>query len=174
MTTSWRSRTSGGCSIGPSSCTRHRAAPVARSTSTTSPLTLATSTLEAIGIGPAVAVRSSAKERARAGPSTGTIHRVPLRARAYTGSRATAGAPDTAAHVVGSRARGDAVYGAPAVARDTVYALARNGTLWIVPVDGPARARSFALDLTATAGPMPIASGVLVASVSGDVVLVDR
>ena len=69
---------------------------------------------------------------------------------------------------------GDAVYGAPAVARDTVYALARNGTLWIVPVDGPARARSFALDLTATAGPMPIASGVLVASVSGDVVLVDR
>jgi len=69
---------------------------------------------------------------------------------------------------------GDAVYGAPAVARDTVYALARNGTLWIVPVDGPARARSFALDLTATAGPMPIASGVLVASVSGDVMLVDR
>src|SRR2546422_8083505 len=51
----------------------------------------------------------------------------------------------------------------------SVYALARNGTLWIVPVDGPARARSFALDLTATAGPMPIASGVLVASVSGDV-----
>src|SRR3989449_11173218 len=55
----------------------------------------------------------------------------------------------------------------------SVYALARNGTLWIVPVDGPARARSFALDLTATAGPMPIASGGLVASVSGDVVLVD-
>jgi len=69
---------------------------------------------------------------------------------------------------------GDAVYGAPAVARDTVFALARNGTLWIVPADGPARARSFALDLTATAGPTPIASGVLVASVSGDVMLVDR
>jgi len=69
---------------------------------------------------------------------------------------------------------GDAVYGAPAVARDTVYALARNGTLWIVPADSVARARSFALDLTTTAGPMPIASGVLVASASGDVLLVDR
>jgi outer membrane protein assembly factor BamB len=69
---------------------------------------------------------------------------------------------------------GDAVYGAPAVARDTVYALARNGTLWMVPADNVAAARSFALDLTATAGPMPIASGVLVAGVRGDVLLVDR
>ncbi len=66
---------------------------------------------------------------------------------------------------------GDALYGAPAVAHDTVYALARNGTLWIVPADSVARARSFALDLTATAGPMPTASGVL--GVSGAVLLVD-
>ncbi|HEX9283205.1 MAG TPA: PQQ-binding-like beta-propeller repeat protein, partial [Gemmatimonadales bacterium] len=48
-----------------------------------------------------------------------------------------------------------------------------NGTLWIVPADSVARARSFALDLTATAGPMPTASGVLVAGVSGAVLLVD-
>jgi outer membrane protein assembly factor BamB len=69
---------------------------------------------------------------------------------------------------------GDAVYGAPAVVRDTVYALARNGTLWVVPEDSVARARAFALNLTAVAGPTPIASGVLVASVSGDVLLVER
>src|SRR5437667_314059 len=69
---------------------------------------------------------------------------------------------------------GDAVLGAPAVAHDTVYALARNGTLWLVPKDRPSEARSFALGITATAGPTPVASGVLVASVSGEVLLVDR
>jgi len=69
---------------------------------------------------------------------------------------------------------GDAVFGAPVVAHDTVYVLARNGTLWLVPKDRPAEGRSFALGITATAGPMPVASGVLVASVSGEVLLVDR
>src|SRR5439155_1221382 len=71
-------------------------------------------------------------------------------------------------------AAGDAVFGAPAVARDTVYALARNGTLWVIPARQPAAARSFALAIAATAGPTPLASGVLVASVSGEVLLVDR
>ena len=69
---------------------------------------------------------------------------------------------------------GDAVFGAPAVARDTLYALARNGALWLVPTDRPSAARSFPLGITATAGPTPLASGVLVASVSGEVLLVDR
>src|SRR3989442_243231 len=69
---------------------------------------------------------------------------------------------------------GDAVFGAPVVAHDTVYVLARNGTLWLVPKDRPSEARSYALGITATAGPMPVASGVLVASVSGEVLLVDR
>jgi outer membrane protein assembly factor BamB len=69
---------------------------------------------------------------------------------------------------------GDAVFGAPALAHDTVYALARNGTLWLVPKDRPSEARSFALGIIATAGPTPLASGVLVASVSGEVLLVDR
>jgi outer membrane protein assembly factor BamB len=69
---------------------------------------------------------------------------------------------------------GDAVYGALAIARDTVYALARNGTLWVVPGDSVARAHSVALNLTTVAGPTPTASGVLVGSVSGDVLLVDR
>jgi outer membrane protein assembly factor BamB len=69
---------------------------------------------------------------------------------------------------------GDAVYGAPALARDTLYVLARNGRLWIIPADGTAAARSFDLGIVATAGPTPVASGVLVASVSGEVLLVSR
>jgi hypothetical protein len=68
---------------------------------------------------------------------------------------------------------GDAVYGALAVSRDTVYALARNGTLWLIPRAGGVGARSLRLDLVATAGPTPLARGILVASVSGEVVLVD-
>jgi len=68
---------------------------------------------------------------------------------------------------------GDAIFGAPAVSRDTVYALARNGTLWLVPRADAAGARSLSLDLVATAGPTPLARGVLAASVSGEVVLVD-
>jgi outer membrane protein assembly factor BamB len=68
---------------------------------------------------------------------------------------------------------GDAIFGALAVSRDTVYALARNGTLWLIPRADPARARSLPLDLIATAGPTPLARGVLAASVSGEVVLVD-
>ena len=76
--------------------------------------------------------------------------------------------------VAWDRPAGDAVLGAPAVARDTVYALARNGTLWMIPARDPAGARSYSLDIVATAGPTPLAAGVLVASVRGEVLLVDR
>ena len=48
---------------------------------------------------------------------------------------------------------GDAVLGATAVARDTVYALARDGTLWLVPRADAVGARSLRLDIVATAGP---------------------
>ena len=69
---------------------------------------------------------------------------------------------------------GDAVFGAPALVRDTLYVLARNGTLWLIPADQPSEARSLALDIVATAGPTPLVPGVLVASVSGEVLLVER
>jgi outer membrane protein assembly factor BamB len=70
---------------------------------------------------------------------------------------------------------GDAVYGAPAVVHDTLYALTRNGALCIIPVNNPAAAAKHALDIVAKAGPTPLApgAGVLVASVSGEVLLVD-
>jgi outer membrane protein assembly factor BamB len=70
-------------------------------------------------------------------------------------------------------AAGDAIFGAPALARDTVYALARNGMLWLIPRATALGARSLPLDIVATAGPTPLARGVLAASVSGAVLLVD-
>jgi outer membrane protein assembly factor BamB len=71
-------------------------------------------------------------------------------------------------------AAGDAVYGAPALAHDTLYALTRDGHLWLIPVEDPAAATRHTLGITATAGPTPIVSGVLVGSVSGEILLVDR
>jgi outer membrane protein assembly factor BamB len=69
---------------------------------------------------------------------------------------------------------GDAVYGAPALDRDTLYVLTREGQLWLIPVTGPAGARSYPLGIVATAGPTPLVPGVLVGSVSGEILLVDR
>lgn len=75
--------------------------------------------------------------------------------------------------VVWDVAAGDAIFGAPAVTRDTVYALARDGTLWLIPRANAAGARSLQLNIVTTAGPTPLARGILAASVSGEVVLVD-
>ena len=75
--------------------------------------------------------------------------------------------------VTWDRAAGDAVYGAPALVADTLFVLARDGRLWMIPVDTPDAATSHTLDIVATAGPTPLASGVLVGSVSGEVLLVD-
>lgn len=76
--------------------------------------------------------------------------------------------------VAWDRAAGDAVYGAPALARDTLFVLARDGRLWVIPVDAPGGATSHALEIVAIAGPTPLAGGgVLVGSVSGEVLLVD-
>jgi len=75
--------------------------------------------------------------------------------------------------VTWDRPAGDAVYGAPALIADTLLVLARDGRLWMIPVDAPDAATSHSLDIVATAGPTPLASGVLVGSVSGEVLLVD-
>ena len=72
------------------------------------------------------------------------------------------------------RAAGDAVYGAPALSRDTLYVLTRDGHLWLIPVEEPGAATRHALGIVATAGPTPIVPGVLVGSVSGEILLVDR
>jgi len=72
------------------------------------------------------------------------------------------------------RAAGDAVYGAPALSHDTLYVLTRDGHLWLIPVEEPGAATRHALGIVATAGPTPIIPGVLVGSVSGEILLVDR
>src|SRR5207247_1888370 len=69
-------------------------------------------------------------------------------------------------------AAGDAVYGAPALARDTLYVLTRGGRLWLIPIASHGGARSFDLNVVAVAGPTPVHAGVLVGSVSGEVLLV--
>jgi outer membrane protein assembly factor BamB len=69
---------------------------------------------------------------------------------------------------------GDAVYGAPALVADTLFVLARDGELWIIPTEAPQNGTHHTLDIVATAGPTPLVSGVLVGSVSGGVLLVDR
>lgn len=64
------------------------------------------------------------------------------------------------------------VLGAPAVARDTAYAVTLSGTLIAIPLRDPAAARRIALGAAVRAAPAPVADGVLVATVAGDVVWV--
>ena len=75
--------------------------------------------------------------------------------------------------VAWDRPLGDAVYGAPALVRDTLYVLTANGTLWRIPVTAPEQARSTALRVPATAGPTPMAGGILIGGTSGEVILLD-
>jgi hypothetical protein len=56
---------------------------------------------------------------------------------------------------------------------DTLYATTDRGTLWRIPLAAPESARSVALGVPFTAGPTPLANGVLVAGVTGDIMLVD-
>lgn len=75
--------------------------------------------------------------------------------------------------VLWDRSVGDAVYGAPALSGDTLYATTDRGTLWRIPLAAPESARSVALGIPFTAGPTPLANGVLVAGVTGDIMLID-
>jgi outer membrane protein assembly factor BamB len=74
--------------------------------------------------------------------------------------------------VVWDRPVQDAVYGAPALVRDTVFAVTAAGTLWRVPTDNPDGARSLSLGVPARAGPTPIAGAVLVGGITGEVLRV--
>jgi outer membrane protein assembly factor BamB len=73
-----------------------------------------------------------------------------------------------------TRTTDDGVYGAMALVGDTLTAIARDGDLWFIPIDAPEQARVLRLEIVSVAGPTPVASGVLVASVSGEILLVDR
>jgi outer membrane protein assembly factor BamB len=75
--------------------------------------------------------------------------------------------------VAWERSLPDQILGSPALAGDTLYALARDGTLALIPLDDVAAARTLALPAVAIAGPTPTRSGVLVATVRGEILLVD-
>jgi outer membrane protein assembly factor BamB len=68
---------------------------------------------------------------------------------------------------------GAAVVGNVALHGDAAWALDTRGTLWRVPLGDVGAASHVATGVVSRAGPVPTASGVLLASVEGDVVLVD-
>jgi len=74
---------------------------------------------------------------------------------------------------VWTRNVGAGIYGSPAIARDTLFALTRAGLLISVPLATPAALHQVDLDLVAVAGPTPLANGVVVADVGGVVRCVD-
>jgi len=68
---------------------------------------------------------------------------------------------------------GGPVAGTVAVLEGTAYALTVRGTLWRVPLASPSAATHVEAGVIARAGPVPTASGVFVANVDGELVLVD-
>jgi outer membrane protein assembly factor BamB len=69
---------------------------------------------------------------------------------------------------------GAPIFGAPAVWRDTVFALTNDCTLWAVPAAEPARADTTAVGCVAVAGPTIVRDGVLIAAIGGEIIYVDR
>jgi outer membrane protein assembly factor BamB len=120
--------------------------------------------------------RESGAVRARRGTG-GTILAAPALADSLIVFGTTAGrveACDTATLATRwSLDVGSEVIGAIAVQRDTAFVLTHDGELWWVPLDAPAHAAHAALGVVARGGPTPVAGGVLIASVAGQLALVD-
>jgi outer membrane protein assembly factor BamB len=64
--------------------------------------------------------------------------------------------------------------GAPAVAHDTVFALTNDCVLWTIPLASPSVADSAGLGCGTSVGATVLRSGVLIATVRGEVLLFDR
>jgi outer membrane protein assembly factor BamB len=56
---------------------------------------------------------------------------------------------------------------------EVIYVLTRGGALWRVPLDAPESATSTDLAIVSRAGPSPVAGGVLVTAVNGEIALLD-
>jgi outer membrane protein assembly factor BamB len=65
------------------------------------------------------------------------------------------------------------VFGAPAFARDTIFALDAGCRLYAIPSAAPTHVASWPLGCAASAGPTPVKNGVLVTTVSGELLFVD-
>jgi outer membrane protein assembly factor BamB len=64
---------------------------------------------------------------------------------------------------------GEPVFGAPAIARDTVFVVTLHGTLWRIPLRDPAGALTLALGVTVRATAVPLGEGVLLGTVEGEI-----
>jgi outer membrane protein assembly factor BamB len=67
---------------------------------------------------------------------------------------------------------GDPVFGGPALARDTAFAITLGGTLWRIPLAAPDQAVRVPLGVTVRAPAAPTADGVLIGTTAGEVLLV--
>jgi outer membrane protein assembly factor BamB len=69
---------------------------------------------------------------------------------------------------------GEAIFGGPAIARDTVFAVTVGGWLWRVPLGNPYAQTRDSLGAAVRATPAPVANGVLVGTLAGEILLVRR
>lgn len=72
------------------------------------------------------------------------------------------------------RPTGAPVFGSPVVIGDTIFAVTSRCTLWAIPASDPAGADSASLGCNTVAPPALVRDGVLVATVTGDVIYYDR
>lgn len=66
------------------------------------------------------------------------------------------------------------VVGSVVVARDTAFLVTRPGTLWRIPLDAPDRAVTIELGAAMVAPPTPLANGLVLATLSGEILFLDR
>ncbi len=66
-----------------------------------------------------------------------------------------------------------AVFGSPAIARDTVFAVTISGTLWSIPLAPPVAPRHVNLGAAVRAPPAPTAQGILVGTLAGQLLMFD-
>ncbi len=66
------------------------------------------------------------------------------------------------------------IFGGPVIARDTVFAVSVGGRLWRVPLANPYDHTSDRLGAPVRASPAPVANGILIGTLAGEVLLVGR
>lgn len=66
------------------------------------------------------------------------------------------------------------VVGSVVVARDTAFLVTRSGTLWRIPLHEPDAAVTFEVGAAMVAPPTPVANGLLLATLGGEILFLDR
>jgi outer membrane protein assembly factor BamB len=68
---------------------------------------------------------------------------------------------------------GAPVFGGPALARDSVFAVSIRGVLWRIPLGHPERADGIPIGAAVRAPPSPVRHGVLIGTLGGEILLVE-